>query len=169
MNDEKKAHIFSHLGQAPYRFLGFEQKTYQACPGAPIQVGGSCDHCGTGIIDTFYFMSADGVKFHVGSSCVNKAGDKGLKAQIAPAKRKIKAAKDAARIKAAVELIETLKGELEAEPHPMGFDDRETGEPLTRLDWVEWMLANSGTSGKLRVARFLEKKAKAAAYSAEPH
>lgn len=163
MTDEKKVHVFSHLGAAPYKFVGYEQKTFQACPGAPVQVGGSCDHCGTGIIDTFYFVSSDGHKFHVGSSCVNKAGDKGLKAQIAPAKKALQAKKDAARIAAALELIDGLKAELEAEPHPMGFDDRETGEPLTALDWVEWMLHNSGTSGKLRIARFLEKKAKAAA------
>ncbi len=44
-------HVFERagLGLAPFRFVGMEEKTFQACPGAPIQAGSSCDYCGTGM------------------------------------------------------------------------------------------------------------------------
>ena len=47
------------------------------------------------------------------------------------------------------ELVSALK----AKPHPMGFKDRTTGEPLTLLDWAKWMMANAGTSGRTKVRR----------------
>ena len=98
-----KVHAFAHLGEYPYTYIGYEYLTYQACPGAPIQVGGACDHCLTGIKDAFYFRSADGKKFKVGSTCVAKAGDQ---------------------------------------------------------DWVEWMMEHAGTSGKIKVAKRIEKEVK---------
>lgn len=165
-------HAFDHIGPAPYRYLGYEAKTYQACPGAPVQVGGSCDHCGTGIIDTFYFVAADGTKFHVGSSCVQKAGDKGLYSQIQSTvnqiKRERKAEADKKRIAAAWVLIDCeedgsaspIRRRLEAQAHPMGFTDRQTGAALTLADWADWMMAHSGTSGRIKVARVIEKEAK---------
>lgn len=54
-----KVHAFAHLGAYPYRYLGFEHKAYQACHGAPVQPGGTCDHCGTPISDIYSFVSAD--------------------------------------------------------------------------------------------------------------
>jgi hypothetical protein len=73
-------HVFEKagLGKAPFRCIGYEQRTYQACPGAPIQVGGSCDYCGTGIIDTFILRGSDKKTFKVGSDCVMRTGDAGL-------------------------------------------------------------------------------------------
>lgn len=161
MQETIKAHVFSHLGKAPYKFLGFEQKTFQACPGAPIKVGGSCDHCGTGIIDMFRFESVDGKQFKVGSSCVLKSGDTGLRRQVNRIKKEQKRKKDEARISAAVELLDdSFKSYLSSFPHLMRFTDRWTGKALTELDWVEWMLEHSGNAGKLRVARHLEKRKK---------
>ena len=66
----------SGLGTAPFQFVRYEYLTYQACPGAPVQVGGSCDHCGTGIKDAFWIRGADGREFKVGSSCVYKTSGK---------------------------------------------------------------------------------------------
>ena len=167
MSKEKEAttgtkHRFEHLGQPPYRFLYHEAKTYQACPGAPIQVGGSCDHCATGIIDQYHFESADGKRFKVGSSCVRKAGSAGMYSQIKnkvnKVKRERKAKRDAERIAAAVEKLEVVRPELEAKPHPRKFVDRETGEDLTLADWCDWMLRCAGTRGKLDVAKVIEKE-----------
>jgi hypothetical protein len=82
LKQDPKEHAFAHLGEYPYTYIGYQYLTYQACPGAPIQVGGSCDHCMTGIKDAFRFRSADGKVFKVGNQCVAKAGDRGLKKAI---------------------------------------------------------------------------------------
>jgi hypothetical protein len=73
-------HVFERagLGKAPFRCIGVEYKTYQAHPGAPVQVGGSCDYCGTGISIHCQIKGADGRVFKVGSDCVAKTGDAGL-------------------------------------------------------------------------------------------
>ena len=82
MNTNNKEHSFSHLGEYPYSFDGYEYKSFKAVPEAPTQPGTCCDHCGTGINHVFWFVSADGNRFKVGSSCVEKSGDSGLKNQI---------------------------------------------------------------------------------------
>ena len=77
---EQAAHKFESagLGKAPFRFIGYEHKTYQAHPSAPVQVGGSCDYCGQGISNMYHVKSADGNRFKVGSDCIAKVDDKGL-------------------------------------------------------------------------------------------
>jgi hypothetical protein len=156
-----KVHTFAHLGEYPYTYIGYQYLTYQACPGAPIQVGGSCDHCMTGIKDAFYFRSADGKEFKVGNQCVAKAGDSGLKKAIDKDLKKIrrerKAKRDNERIGAAMALYEANKDYLATLPHPMGFTDRETGKPLTFMDYVEYMKKCCGVSGMLRVAKTITK------------
>ncbi|MGH7164981.1 MAG: hypothetical protein ACREIS_05585 [Nitrospiraceae bacterium] len=169
MRNEKAAskagnikHVFEHLGQAPYRFVGYSQETYQACPGAPIQPGTSCDHCGTGISDVFRFVSADGRGFKVGSMCVDKAGDRGLKKQIGSTvnevRRKRQAERDRVRIGAAKAWFDGNRAAFEAEAHPRGFKDRETGQALTLADYIEWMFANAGTTGKVATAKMIERR-----------
>ncbi len=66
------------LGKAPFRVEGFQVSKYQACPGAPIQAGSSCDYCGQAIMLVFAISSADGRRFKVGCDCVLKTGDAGL-------------------------------------------------------------------------------------------
>src|SRR6185369_3607718 len=62
------------LGLAPFRCVGVYKNAYQACPGAPIQAGGSCDFCGTGIMYEYKILSSDGKGFKVGCDCVAKTG-----------------------------------------------------------------------------------------------
>ena len=73
-------HVFDHLGPAPYRFQGVTQNlfTIAGCPEAS-KPGGTCDHCGTGILWEFHLIAADGRAFAVGSSCILKSGDAGLR------------------------------------------------------------------------------------------
>lgn len=160
-NDGDTRHAFDHIAPGPYRYTGFEVKKYQACHGAPIQPGSTCDHCGTAIMDVYNFVAADGTAFHVGSSCVEKSGDKGLysviKRQVNKIKRERKAVTDAARIAAGRELFAANRAAFAAEPHPRGFEDRETGKALTLADQIEWMLENCGTSGRVRTVREIEK------------
>lgn len=79
-NDDKliSVHPFNHLGQAPFRFVGTVEKTFQACPGAPIVAGSSCDHCGTGIRWECWVEDANGRRFKVGNDCIAKVGDQKL-------------------------------------------------------------------------------------------
>ncbi len=149
------------LGLAPFRVVGNEQKTFQACPGAPMQVGGSCDYCGTGIIDTYYIESADGKKFQVGCECVRKTGDKGMMKVVN--KNKATAAK--AREKQRIEDMQgrldgdgSLRGLLAEQPHPQSWLDK---QGKTLLDSVEWMIANAGHAGKIKTVRLIEKLEKA--------
>ena len=170
MNETKEAndtrHVFEHLGPAPYRYTGFEVKKYQACQGAPIQPGSTCDHCGTAIMDVYKFQAANGSFFKVGSSCVDKSGDRGLysviKRQVNKIKRERKAVTDASRIADGRRLFADNRAAFAASPHPKGFVDRATGEALTLADQVDWMLANCGTSGRIRTVREIEKFVKEA-------
>lgn len=158
-------------GSAPFRYLGFSREVYQAVPGdpeCPIQPGATCDHCGTGIMNVCHIESADGRRFKVGSSCVQKTSDpsliKGASADQKADDRKRRAAatrrkdaRDMLRIWTAWNQFDAVRDAFAAEPHPQGFTDRETGCALTLVDWAEWMIENAGTRGRLAVAKRIEK------------
>lgn len=162
------AHVFSHMGAPPYRFIGFKEMKYQACQGAPVQPGSSCDHCGTGIIDVYFFRSSDGKEFHVGSSCVLKSGDRGLIDLVKREENKVKLARrhaaEAARIEAARVLLarDDIRAALKAQPHPGASDEPGNFHAgRTALDWADWMMQNAGNAGRMKVARKVEKMAEA--------
>lgn len=113
----RAAHPFerSGLGKAPFRVVGYERRVFQACQGAPIQVGGSCDHCGTGIIHTFIIQGADGGKFKVGSSCVFKTGDSILSGMVRQYQKNARRAENAARKAELAATLEARRAEREAE------------------------------------------------------
>jgi hypothetical protein len=155
-----KIHVFerSNLGKAPFRFVGVSYKTYQACQGAPVQPGGSCDFCGTGIAECCLIQDVNGKQFIVGNTCVNKTGDAGL---ISATKRAVNAARSAARQKKQIEKIHALKAllateavqaRLKAEPHPRGWAGK------TLLDYVDWMMQNAGNSGRLSLKHYIDPK-----------
>ena len=151
------------LGQAPFQFLGMHEQWYTPCPGAPSKPGGCCAYCGNGILYVFTVKSADGKTFGVGCDCINKIGDAGLikayknspefrKAQ--SDKRAIKAQKDK---DAFAVILAEKRDAMAALPHPNGFKNRQTGEPMTLLDFAEWMFQNCGASGRGQVLRRLQK------------
>jgi hypothetical protein len=123
--EPKKTHVFEHLGKPPYRYAGFAELIF-VCPGTgATKAGGSCDHCGTAICNAFYFTSDDGKTFKVGSSCVTKSGDKGLRKFVSEEQRKAKAAKEKASLPGLREdlakLIEEKKPELVKLSHPYSW------------------------------------------------
>lgn len=148
-------HLFERagLGRAPFRFVGFEVKTFQACQGAPIQPGASCDYCGTGISNVFWIESADRKRFKVGCDCVAKTEDGGLRrvidAKVAQHKRDLAHKRADAKITAALEALPLVSDKLAALPHPRGF------EGLSALDYVQWMLKNAGRKGKVEAAKLI--------------
>lgn len=139
------------LGKAPFRFTGeVTEKTYQACSGAPVQAGSSCDYCGTCIRYEFWVRSADGKEFKTGCDCIHKTGDRGLIQQISAAERKLRDAKNAtakvrkaerlaARVEAAKAKLPTVRGALASQPHPNAYY---ASEGRTLLSYVEWCLEN---------------------------
>ena len=147
-------HVFAPLGAAPYRYLGHETKTYQACHGAPIQPGATCDHGGTAISEVFNCRSADGKTFHVGSTCVEKSGDKGLKkviaADVAKHRREMANTNADRKIDAALAVFPAVRDALSAKPHPTPYM---AAQGRTLLDWCDWMMEHAGRSGKVKVAR----------------
>jgi hypothetical protein len=161
---DTKTHVFERagLGLAPYKFIGYSREIFQAVPGdpnCPIQPGSSCDYCGQGIMDVFRLRSRDGRTFKVGCDCINKAGDKGLKREIAPAVREQQHKRDDARIAAAKALLtDDVKAALSAQPHPYKFmADR----GATLLDMVTWNMDHAGRAGKIKASRIIERATEA--------
>lgn len=143
------------LGPAPYRLVGAETKLFRI-PGVEgsTKPGASCDYCATAITQVYWVKAADGRRFKVGCECIRKAADKGLISGVKQAesarRRKLAEAKSAA-VKAELDaLLVDAAGALAAMPHPKGWAGR------TLLDWVQWMAANAGATGRataLRTAR----------------
>lgn len=65
------------LGQYPYTFRGYEERTHTIPGGAltaPItRAGTTCDRCGAALRHCYWFTSADGVRFKVGIDCAQRA------------------------------------------------------------------------------------------------
>jgi hypothetical protein len=153
------------LGKAPFRLAGFSESTYQACPGAPTQPGTSCDACGTAIRYVCRIRSSDGREFKVGTDCVMKLdrADNRLVSEVEAAKKKIerqkRQAKADARTAREKDQIAAAFARLDADdalrlrfaqrPHP-------SIPGHTMLDYVQWMRANAGHSGRLRIAKVVE-------------
>ena len=63
-------------------------------------------------------------------------------------------AREEARIEKALVAYPTVRDAMATQPHPQSgpwFADK------TLADWVEWMVRNAGHSGRLQVARAIEK------------
>lgn len=141
-------HIFeaAGLGTAPFKYLGYEKNRLTGC-----------QYCGTAIMYRFYLKSADGKTFFVGSDCILKSGDAGLRKSVDKVKAEINRAKrDADAAEARETLCTVLGSDILSDivrdfPHPKGFSN------LTLLDYAEWMKKNAGDSGRIATAKMLRK------------
>jgi hypothetical protein len=165
----EKIHKFelAGLGKAPFRYTGWEERrgpiamadgTLVGAPGQPM---GTCDYCGQGIAICCHILSSDGRAFIVGSDCVAKTGDAGLKRIVkqedAKRQRERRCTREGERIIDAKRAFVANRSVFEAMPHPRGFKNRDTGEPLTMADQIDWMLRCAGHTGKYRTARNIER------------
>lgn len=174
MTTENKIHKFEQagLGKAPFRFVGVEErrgpireldKNGQPTGveyGAPGQPMGTCDYCGQGIAICCTIVSADGKRFIVGSDCVAKTGDAGLRT-VKTAVNKLAREKTVARerqrigdMRDRLTMDDELRAKLSAIPHPQDWR-AEKGETL--LDSVEWMMERAGHSGRMKTVRCIER------------
>jgi hypothetical protein len=170
LNEEKlEVHPFEQagLGKYPYKYLYAKREVYVACPGAPVQPGGSCDYCSTGIYYQFWLESADGKKFKVGSECIMKANRKSrtgatpeerkseyiLKKAVTDYKRNVVKDAQKERVRLALEFLdnnEDFREVLNAIPRP-GWKGEQS-----MFDYIEWMRRNSGLAGNMKITKYIE-------------
>lgn len=124
-----KVHVFeqSGLGKAPFVFLGTEEIHSHAFGiDGPFysdqDFGGSCDYCGHYIRIGCHIQSADGKHFVVGTDCVKKTGDDGLRNRLNDEIRMVKRQKHVMDWKWAQENYERLVDNLDKLPHPYMSD-----------------------------------------------
>lgn len=79
--DKRPAHVFERagFGKAPFRLVAVREETYQSHHSAPVQPAGTCDYCQNGILIVCIIRSSDGHYAGVGSDCIRKHGDAGLR------------------------------------------------------------------------------------------
>lgn len=155
------------LGKAPYRVTGSYESKYQAIPGdpnCPIQPGSSCDYCAAGIMLVVKVRSADGRDFKVGCDCAGRvyqecaATDlerdaRRMRDAVNKIKREHSHRRDDTRIEAACALFEA---------HRETFSDMwETPPPAkyarSWAEYIDWMLEHAGRTGRVKVARIIER------------
>ena len=151
------------LGVAPYRVIGFDTCQYQACPGAPIQPGTSCDYCGQGIMYVMRIQASDGKKFKVGCDCVMKVGkeskdypsQRALDVAARKMKTDIRHAREEAAIAAGFEWLFSAEvfAKISALPHPYKW---QSDKGLTMADYANWMKKNAGNKGKLDAIKLVK-------------
>lgn len=168
MKTDNAEHVGKHafelagLGQAPFRFVSASDNviTY---PDGSQKAGGSCDYCGTGIRTECWVKSSDGKQFKVGCNCIEKVGDKGLlkayrsSRQFRQHQAELRVARDKIVTRELVAAIADKTALMATKPHPYGFTDRQTGQPLTLLDYAHWMFDHCGASGRKSLLTYLRK------------
>jgi hypothetical protein len=151
-------HVFEHIAPAPYRYVGVTRNRFSPCQGVESKPGGTCDHCMTGIEWEFWFVAGDGTRFKVGSTCVEKSGDKGLRRAIAADLRKhqanLRVALDAKKQAEIAELMANpvLRSAFSSRPHP---NAHYASQGRTMLDYYEFMVRCSGAAGRARIVKSL--------------
>ena len=167
-------HVFeaAGLGTAPFRYVGFRERRGpekildangvwhgEEC-GAPGQPMGTCKFCGQGIAICCEIVSADGKRFIVGSDCVEKTGDAGLrkvKTDVAKFKREQTLAREKVRIsQLAARLVDDLplRAKLDSMQHPQKWGQ---DQGLSLFDSIVWFMDNAGHAGKMKMVRLVAK------------
>lgn len=152
----RRVHKFeiAGLGPAPYVFLRVEKRAYQACQGAPVQPGTTCDYCGTSIMFAFILRAADGSEFKVGCDCVHKTNDTRLIGAIADAERRhrreVTEARENAQIAEFEPHLDAFLSRFASEPHPNSYY---ASQGKTRADYKRFCWMNSGRAGRAKLAR----------------
>ena len=172
----------NNLGLAPFRWIGFEEKVGPIDLGNGMQVGapgqpmGTCQHCGNGIKDCHWIESADGNRFYVGSTCVEKIYKKSnmkssdlardpiyrkVKEETNRIKRERRHAREKAKIAELYAICESQESELKDMPHCKTYW-AEQGQ--TAWDELQWYMQNAGNRGRIEQLEFtlarLEKRNK---------
>jgi hypothetical protein len=148
-NSVTDIHCFERagLGKAPFHYRGtIDQNVVHGLAtlgnGLQTKPGGTCDYCGTAILNMFSVESSDGRRFKVGCECIKKTGDTGmirlLDADIAKRDRAKRDARKHAKQSADKAYCESKQlGKLADRPHPAPWF---ASEGKTLADWARWMM-----------------------------
>jgi hypothetical protein len=120
-----------------------KDEPFQACPGAPILPGGSCDYCGQAIRYIYRFRGSDGKTFKVGCEAravrhAKSEFERPKREAKAKAKREKEDAKKVAVMDFALSSLksQSVRDRLAALPHPHpGL----ASSGKTWLDWAEYL------------------------------
>lgn len=162
MTTTTKIHVFeaAGLGKAPFTWMGCSEQRgpikrtingLEVEVGAPGQPMGSCSFCGQGIAEVHSIKSADGKVFTVGSDCVAKTADKGLRSIIAGIRTQKARERNEKRIAKAFATLDSSPAIQEA------LSAKKGPYKGTLLEWATWMRHHAGVKGGLDVARTIEK------------
>jgi len=193
MNDTNLTHAFEEagLGVAPFAFVGCVDSGAGANADGMVKrtsaegiefwtkPGGSCAYCGIGIVILCKIQDANGARFHVGTSCAGKSGDKGIINLAKRAAGRISRAKAVAKQETRIEAVRVALGleglgtmalrhgdtlgvlaatdlfaTLADRPHPLEYW---ADQGKTMATWVCWTLANAGHAGKFKATKIIEK------------
>lgn len=144
---QQMIHIFeaANLGKGPFRLSHVTSE------------GGHCEFCGTPIVWRFYISGADERVFFVGSDCVMKTDDAGLKRIVEIEVRKRlteqRHKREALKIDELMSLLEKHKEVLAAKPHPWASY---SSRGKTLLDFINGGLRYGGTAQKLKLLKLVK-------------
>jgi hypothetical protein len=141
------------LGKAPFSYDGvihqemaYGERVLGSVGGCTMttKAGGTCDYCGTYIVNMFRVRSSDGNTFKVGCDCIRKTGDEGLirrvEKDVKAANKKRRDERKMTKLIAAKEYclatIPSHRGTLASLPHP---SPTLAGLGRTGLDYANWM------------------------------
>ena len=158
------------LGKAPYRFVGQDDTAAGANADGLVRIlstdglehwtkpGGSCAVCGTYISVFYNFVSADGIRFHVGCECAEQASLPYVElTKVQRAKKqhsnKLRWAREVKKVEELTQLIKA--NDFSDEPHPAKWA---ADKGQTYQDYVNWMFDNCGNSGKIKLLKQLKAK-----------
>jgi len=155
---QTEAHIYTHLGQAPYSLIGYEYDPRLETANGFQGGTHACDHCGRGIVHVFFIRSADGKEFTLGSEHAKYLGDDGLvaniKAKMAELRREARELADreqrqvwaAERAEREANMLNSIKAEytrllpqLQSTPHPNSYF---ASKGLTMVDYIDYFRAD---------------------------
>lgn len=153
-----KTHVFEHLGKPPYKYSGYAELVF-TIPGSGIcKAGGACDHCGTVIRNAFYFTSADGKTFKVGSQCVTKSGDRGLRKFVSEETKRIKRERDLAELPLLRQQLNDLIAETEPKTSAMAHPNAYFAQQgKTLYEYFAFCAKGASNSAAKRLIRALTK------------
>lgn len=160
MNAGGTIHRFTErgLGAAPFRVVGNymdigpKPTADGGMIGSPGQPMGVCDYCGTGIANVFVIRSKDEKEFRVGSDCVLKVGDEGLKKVVREALAKTRAEQTHRRNRAMLDELQQLINDMSVRAILTTTPDP-TGRNASMLERALWYWENAGTTGKKLILR----------------
>lgn len=149
------------LGKAPFRYVSMiaqeirnGERVIGSVGGCEITTkpGGTCDYCGTYIVNMFKVRSSDDQEFKVGCDCIYKVDTK-LTRAIEPDIKKAKLARENARIAEAIGNLPHAHS-LHSQPHPTKYM---ADQGKTLWHYCQFLLTRGGQSGKLSGARMVER------------